>query len=86
MLAALREYLFAHPHRSNPDALLRPGRMLGTHVEDFDRLFDVAPFRRNHLRPALRALDMPEMRFHDPRHTYASLMLSVGRPTHKVSR
>jgi len=29
---------------------------------------------------------MPEMRFHDLRHTYASLMLNVGRPPHKVSR
>jgi len=85
VLAALREYLFAHPNRANPDALLWPGRMPGTHVVDFDRVFDVASFRRNYLRPALRALDMPDMRFHDLRHTYASLMLSVGRPPHKVS-
>jgi DNA invertase Pin-like site-specific DNA recombinase/integrase len=86
LTAEMREYLFAHPHRANPDALLWPGRMPGTHVVDFDRVLDVASFRRNYLRPALRALGMPEMRFHDLRHTYASLMLSVGRPTHKVSR
>lgn len=86
VLAAMREYLFAHPHRADPDALLWPGRMPGTHVVDYSRVFDVASFRRNYLRPALRSLDMPEMRFHDLRHTYASLMLSVGRPTHKVSR
>lgn len=88
LLAPLREYLFAHPNRANPDALLWPGRMPGTHVVDYSRVFDVASFRRNYLRPALRALDMPEMRFHDLRHTYASLMLSreVGRKPHEVSR
>jgi len=86
VLAAMREYLFAHPNRANPDALLWPARMPGTHTVDFDRVFDVASFRRNYLRPALRALDMPDMRFHGLRHPYASLMLSVGRPAHKVSR
>jgi len=29
-------------------ALLWPGRMPGTHVVDFDRVFDVASFRRNY--------------------------------------
>jgi len=51
--ADMREYLFAHPNRTNPDALLWPGRMPGTHVVDFSRVFDVASFRRNYLRPAL---------------------------------
>jgi hypothetical protein len=68
LLAAMREYLFAHPNRASPDALLWPGRMLGTHVVDLDRVFDVASFRRNYLRPALRAIVMPEIRFHDLRH------------------
>lgn len=86
VLAAMREYLFAHPNRANPDALLWPGRMPGTHVVDFDRVFDVASFRRNYLRPALRALGMDEMRFHDLRHTYASLMLSLNRKIQEVSR
>lgn len=86
LLAPLREYLFAHPNRANPDALLWPGRMPGTHVVDYSRVFDVASFRRNYLRPALRALDMPEMRFHDLRHTYASLMLAAGFQPYEVSR
>lgn len=88
LLSPLREYLFAHPHRANPDALLWPGQMPGTHIVDYSRVVDVASFRRNCLRPALRALDMPEMRFHDLRHTCASLMLSreVRRKPHEVSR
>jgi len=86
LTAEMREYLFAHPNRANPDALLWPGRMPGTHVVDFDRVFDVASFRRNYLRPALRALAMKDMRFHDLRHTYASLMLAAGFPPYEVSR
>lgn len=86
LLSPLREYLFAHPDRANPDAVLWPGRMPGTHVVDYSRVFDVASFRRNYLRPALRAIRLPEMRFHDLRHTYASLMLSVGRAPYAVSR
>ena len=86
LTAALREYLFAHPDRATPYARLWPGRMPGTHVVDYSRVFDVASFRRNYLRPALRALDMPEMRFHDLRHTYASLMLAAGFQPYEVSR
>ena len=86
LTAALREYLFAHPDRANPDALLWPGRMPGTHVVDFSRVFDVASFRRNYLRPALRALGMKEMRFHDLRHTFASLMLAAGFQPYEASR
>jgi len=62
--------------------------MPGTHVVDYTHVFDVASFRRNYLRPALRASGLPEMRFHDLRHTYASLMLSreLDRKSHEVSR
>jgi integrase len=84
--AALREYLLAHPNSGDSDALLWPGRMPGTHVVDFSRVFDVASFRRNYLRPAACSLDMPEMRFHDLRHTFASLMLAAGFQPYEVSR
>ncbi|WP_062072132.1 tyrosine-type recombinase/integrase [Demequina sediminicola] len=86
LTAVLREYLFAHPNRANPDALLWPGRIPGTHVVDFTRVFDVQSFRRNYLRPALASTDLLPMRFHDLRHTYASLMLAVGFPPYEVSR
>jgi integrase len=86
LTATLREYLFAHPNRANPDALLWPGRMPGTHVVDFARVFDVSSFRRNYLRPALASADLPMMRLHDLRHTSASLMLAVGFLPYEVSR
>ncbi len=86
LIGELREYVFAHPHRANPDALLWPGRMPGTHLVDFSRVFDVGSFRRSYLRPTLRATGLPEMRFHDLRHTFASLMLAAGFPPYEVSR
>lgn len=86
LTAELRQYLFAHPNRANLDAPLWPGRRPGTHLVDFSRVFDVASFRRNYLRPALDALDLDAMRFHDLRHTYASLMLAAGFPPYEVSR
>ena len=73
----LRLFLLAHPRSGDPDALLWPGRAVGSHAVDYLRVFDVASFRRNYMRPALRSLGMREMRFHDLRHTFASLMLAV---------
>jgi len=60
--------------------------MPGTHVVDYSCAFDVASFRRNYLCLALRALDTADMRFHDPRHMYSSLMLAAGFPPYAVSR
>jgi integrase len=42
---------------------------------DFDRLWDVATFRRNYFKPALRRAQLPAIRVHDLRHTAASLWL-----------
>jgi integrase len=33
---------------------------------------------RKHFRPALKAADLPRIRFHDLRHTYASLLIEQG--------
>ena len=44
-------------------------------------------FRRSYLKPALRSLTMDDgMRFHDLRHTFASLMLAAQFPPYEVSR
>lgn len=86
LTAELRSYLLRHPRSSDPDALLWPGRHPGTAAADWNPVFDVASFRRNYLRPALRRLGVEEMRFLDLRHTYASLMLAVGFPPYQVSR
>jgi len=87
LVAELRAYLMEHPNSGDPDALLWPGRAVGgTHRPDWSRVFDVASFRRNYLRPALAAAGLGEMRFHDLRHTFASLMLAAGFPPYEVSR
>ena len=87
LVAELREYLLAHPHSGDPDALVWPGRNPGSHAVTYERVFDVASFRRNYLKPALRSLKMDDrMRFHDLRHTFASLMLAAQFPPYEVSR
>jgi integrase len=87
LVADLREYLVTHPRSGDPDALVWPGRNPGSHAVTYERVFDVASFRRNYLKPALRSLQMDDgMRFHDLRHTFASLMLAAQFPPYEVSR
>jgi len=87
LVADLREYLVTHPGSGDPDALVWPGRNPGSHAVTYERVFDVASFRRNYLKPALRSLQMDDgMRFHDLRHTFASLMLAAQFPPYEVSR
>lgn len=87
LVAELREYLVTHPRSGDPDALVWPGRNPGSHAVTYERVFDVASFRRNYLKPALRSLRMDDgMRFHDLRHTFASLMLAAQFPPYEVSR
>ena len=87
LVVDLREYLVTHPRSGDPDALVWPGRNPGSHAVTYERMFDVASFRRNYLKPALRSLEMDDgMRFHDLRHTFASLMLAAQFPPYEVSR
>jgi integrase len=85
LAADLRSYLLRHPKSGDASALLLPGRQPGTATVDWERVFDVASFRRNYMRPALRRLGMKEMRFHDLRHTFASMMLDAGYEPRKAS-
>jgi integrase len=87
LVGDLREYLLTHPRSGDPEALVWPGRNPGSHAVTYERVFDVASFRRNYLKPALRSLTMDDgMRFHDLRHTFASLMLAAQFPPYEVSR
>jgi integrase len=87
LVADLREDLLTHPRSGDPDALVWPGRNPGSYAVTYERVFDVASFRRNYLKPALRSLKMDDgMRFHDLRHTFASLMLAAQFPPYEVSR
>lgn len=47
---------------------------------------DVGGVLRYHLRPAAECAGLPRMRFHDLRHTYASLMFAAGFKPYEVSR
>ncbi|MDX3666965.1 tyrosine-type recombinase/integrase [Streptomyces europaeiscabiei] len=84
--AELREWLAAHPDGTNPDAQLWPGsRNTGKGgAVDWSRRFDINNFAKRYLRPALRSGALAPagipvgLRWHDLRHTYASIMAAVG--------
>jgi integrase len=87
LIADLREYLLAHPHSSDPDALFWPARSNGSRRLDWSRNIDCGGVRAHYLVPAAqRAGVVQHMRFHDLRHTYASLMLAAGFKPYEVSR
>lgn len=86
LVAELRELLLAHPRSGDPDALFWPARENGSRRLDYGRPIDVGGVRRYYLRSATAALGMPQMRFHDLRHTYASLMFAAGFKPYEVSR
>ena len=43
-----------------------------------ERLVTTAPTRHRHFNPALERSGLPRIRFHDLRHTYASLLFEQG--------
>jgi len=87
LLRDLKAYLLQHPHSGDPDALFWPGRAVGTHWVDYDRVLDAGGFRDNYFRPALTRCGLPpKTRVHDLRHTAASLWLAAGFSNVQVSR
>ena len=86
LLADLKALKMQHPRSGDGDALFWPGRTLGSHRADYDRVWDVATFRRNYFKPALVRPELPAIRVHDLRHTAASLWLAAGFLPYQVSR
>ncbi len=85
--ADLKLYVLQHPHSGDPDALFWPARSNGSRRLDFYRNVDCGSVLQYYMRPLLPGLGLPpKMRWHDLRHTYASLMLAAGIPPYKVSR
>jgi integrase len=87
----LSEYLSTHPRRDESEAALWPGRVRGGHGEhksslDYTRPFDHQSFYRYYFKPALACAGLPSIRFHDLRHSYASIMAAAGVDIYKVSR
>jgi integrase len=86
LIAELRRYKMQHPNSGNPDALFWPGRHVGSNRLDYSRVIDMGSFRRNYLQTVLTNAELPPMRFHDLRHTAASLWLAAGFKPYEVSR
>lgn len=87
LIADLRTYLMEHPRSGDPDALLWLARSNGSRRLDYTRPIDCGGVRGYYLVPEAKRLGVAEhMRFHDLRHTYASLMLAAGFKPYEVSR
>ncbi|KAA6434925.1 site-specific integrase [Agrococcus sediminis] len=86
LVADLRRYLMLHPRSGDPTALLWPARTNAGQRLDYSRPLDLQAFRRNAFARAVAAAELPPMRFHDLRHTAASLWLAAGIEPYRVSR
>jgi integrase len=86
-IAELRAYVMTHPHSGEPSALFWPSRRNGSRRFEYTSPVDCGGVRAYHLAPAAARLGIVEpMRFHDLRHTYASLMFAAGFKPYEVSR
>lgn len=87
LIAALREYLLAHPRSGDSDALFWPARSNGSRRLDWTRPIDCGGVRGYYLVPAAKRLKIADhMRLHDLRHTFASLMLAAEFAPVEVAR
>jgi integrase len=87
LIADLRAHLLRHPNSGDPDALFWPGRADHTGRTDWRKPPNCGTVLRSYLAPTAKRLGIVEhIRFHDLRHTYASLMLAAGFPVYEVSR
>ncbi|MBF9317004.1 tyrosine-type recombinase/integrase [Mycobacteroides chelonae] len=83
----LREYLTTvHPFAGKyPHAPLFPGRR-NRHAFDWAKPAHAANLYEHYLQPACRALKLGSVRFHDLRHTFATMNLSAGEHYMQVSK
>ncbi|MFF2348082.1 tyrosine-type recombinase/integrase [Pseudarthrobacter sp. NPDC058119] len=86
LIDELTAYLAQHRKRTDPDAGLWPGKIKGHPVATYDRAYDPKGFYRYSFKPAARALGMPTLKFHELRHTFASLMAGYGVSMFELSR
>ena len=93
-------YLSEHPRRTEPNAPLWPSRKRGGYTHgarkagsaalgslDWTKPLEPCAFYRNVFKPAVRRAGLPSgVRFHDLRHTYASLLAAEGRQAAVVAK
>lgn len=88
----LRAYLDAHPRANDADAPLFPGRKYDPQpggrrgAMDWSRPYNHELFYRRMWKPALVRAGLGAVRFHDLRHTYASLMAREGVSRDNVAK
>lgn len=91
LAAELTAYLETHPKRGVDDtAPLWPGRNYGGYGDwrgglDWEKRMDYNSFYRHRFRAAATAIGYPELRFHDLRHTAASIWASDGMKLERVA-
>jgi integrase len=87
----MRAYLEAHPNANRADAPLFPGRKYDPQpggrrgAMDWSKPYNHELFYRRMWRPALIRSGVGAVRFHDLRHTFASLMAHEGVPPYRVA-
>ncbi|CAN5275031.1 hypothetical protein BH09ACT3_BH09ACT3_14930 [soil metagenome] len=90
LAALLRDYLTQHPHGDDLGAPLWPGRNYAGGGEwrgalNWSKRLDYDSFYRRRFRAAAEAIGRPTLRFHDLRHTAASLWALSGMPMERVA-
>ena len=92
LLGELAAFVTDHPQAGDPQAPLFYSREHGGgHSFLPDKPFDPDNFGRRYLKPALKRVGLPHaartgVRFHDLRHTCASLWFEAGIPLAVISR
>lgn len=97
----MHDYLTEHPHSTDPNHPLWPGRRRGgyTHGRQGSKLpgsttpgtvdwlsrWEPESFCRNVFAPAVKHAGLGHVRFHDLRHTFASICSDNGIPVERVS-
>jgi integrase len=93
----MHDYIGAHPHNSDPAHPLWPGRRRGGHTHGeqntdaapgqvaWDTRWEPESFCRNVFAPAVKRAKLGHVRFHDLRHTFASICSANGVPVERVS-
>lgn len=86
LLADLEAYLEEHPLRADPNASLWPGKIKGHPVLTYERPYDPKGFYRYTFKPAAAKAGLPDLKFHELRHTFATIALESGETIFEVSR
>lgn len=81
----MRDYLAKHPMAHIPHAPLFPGR-LNRYEFDWAKPIVADNVYDNYLQPACNALGLSGVRWHDLRHTFATMALSAGEHYMQVSK